>query len=77
MPVAVTEKLSWRLKELPPATGLTMAFWRKAVLLKRVRTRKVGSAVIILDSDLRAFLEGEEGGGDPAIQIDPASAGAE
>lgn len=62
--VSVIKKLSWRLKELPPATGLSMAFWRKAVLHRKVRARKVGGAVVILDSDLQEFLKGKEEGGE-------------
>ncbi len=64
MITTVTQKVSWRLKELPAATGLTMAFWRKVVRLKKIRTRKVGSAIVILDSDLREFLNGKETGGE-------------
>jgi hypothetical protein len=62
MQVAVTQKLSWRLKELPPATGLSQAFWRKMVRLKKVKARHVEGAIVILDSDLKTFLEGREEG---------------
>jgi len=54
----VTQKVSWRLGELPPATGLSLAFWRKMVRLKKIRHRKVEGALIILDEDLREFLAG-------------------
>lgn len=67
MQIDVTRKLSWRLKELPAATGLTLAFWRKCVRLKKVRARKVAGAVVILDSDLRAFLEGREERSEPQV----------
>jgi hypothetical protein len=60
--IAVTQKLCWRLKELPAATGLTLPFWRKVVRLKKVRVRKVEGAIVILDSDLREFLKGRETG---------------
>jgi hypothetical protein len=65
MTTTVTQRVSWRLKELPAATGLTLAFWRKCVRLKKVRVRKVAGAVVILDSDLRAFLEGREERSEP------------
>jgi hypothetical protein len=60
MQIGITQKLAWRLKELPPATGLTEAFWRKVVRLKKIKVRRVEGAIVILDSDLRAFLEGRE-----------------
>jgi hypothetical protein len=69
MQIVVTQKLSWRLKELPAATGLTLAFWRKCVRLKKVRTRKVEGAVVILDSDLREFLQGKEEGHEAETSI--------
>lgn len=55
----VTQKLSWRLAELPPATGLSLAFWRKVVRTGRLRSRKVCGAVIVLDADLQEFLAGD------------------
>lgn len=60
MQESVTLKLSWRPKELPAATGLSLPFWRKMIRLDKVKVRRVGGAVIILDSDLREFLQGKE-----------------
>jgi hypothetical protein len=60
MQIDITRKLSWRLKELPAATGLTEAFWRKVVRLKKIKARRVEGAIVILDSDLKAFLAGKE-----------------
>jgi hypothetical protein len=62
MQITVTQTLSWRLKELPPATGLTLAFWRKQVRLKNIPVRKIGGAIVILDTDLKEFLKGKEEG---------------
>jgi hypothetical protein len=56
----VIHKLTWRLKELPPATGLGEAFWRKMVQLKKIPTRKVEGAILIADEDLREFLRGRQ-----------------
>jgi hypothetical protein len=64
MQVAVIQKLSWRLKELPMATGLSLPFWRKVVRLKKIRVRHVEGAIVILDEDLREFLKGKELGGE-------------
>jgi len=51
-------RYSWRLTELPPVTRLSLPFWRKVVRLKKIPAKKVEGAVIILDGDLRAYLEG-------------------
>ena len=53
-------KISWRVGQLPDVTGLSEAFWRKAVRLEWLPVRRVGGAVIILDEDLKAFLKGQE-----------------
>lgn len=60
MTVTTMQKLSWRLAELPAATGLSLPFWRKQVRLKNIQTRKLGSAIVILDADLKEFLKGRE-----------------
>ena len=55
------KRLSWRLAELPPVTGLSLPFWRKMVIERKIRSRKpAGGAIVILDEDLKAFLAGEE-----------------
>lgn len=56
MQTTVTQKLSWRLKELPPATGLSVAFWRKMVRLKKIEAQEVEGAIVIMDDVLREFL---------------------
>lgn len=55
----VTARLSWRLNELAKASGLSVPFLRKEAADGRLRVRKVGAAVIVLDEDARAFLRGE------------------
>jgi hypothetical protein len=62
MSVTAIQKISWRPAELPAVTGLSLAFWRKAIQQKKIKSRRVGTAVIILDSDLREFLKGKEAG---------------
>jgi hypothetical protein len=57
------EKISWRLAELPAATGLSLPFWRKMVFLKKIKFQKPGGhAIVILDEDLKAFLKERKGG---------------
>jgi hypothetical protein len=61
MTKTVTPRISWRVRELPEATGLGVPFWRKVISQKKIRVRKpAGGAIVILDEDLRAFLAGEE-----------------
>ena len=55
-------KICWRPRELPTATGLSLPFWRKMILQKKVKFQKVQGAVVIFDDDLRSFLEGREEG---------------
>ena len=50
------QRLAWRLKELPPVTGLSLAYWRKVVRLGLLPAHKRDGAVIVMDSDLREFL---------------------
>jgi hypothetical protein len=59
MQESVTPRISWRLRELPAVTGLSLAFWRKAVQLGWVPAQKPegSAAIVILDRDLRAYLE--------------------
>lgn len=52
-------RLSWRLNELAKASGLSVPFLRKEMSAGRLKVRKVGAAVIVLDEDARAFLSGE------------------
>jgi hypothetical protein len=56
MQLSVTPKLSWRLKELPHATGLSLPFWRKMVRLKKIEVQEVEGAIVIMDDVLREFL---------------------
>lgn len=54
----VTERLSWRLDQLARASGLSVPFLRKEARFGRLKTRRVGTAVIVLDEDARQFLAG-------------------
>lgn len=52
-------RLSWRLNQLAEATGLSVPFLRNEVRAGNLKTRKLGSAVIVLDEDARRYLAGE------------------
>jgi hypothetical protein len=52
-------RLSWRLDQLAKATGLSVPFLRKEARYGRLKTRKIGAAVIVLDRDVKEFLTGE------------------
>jgi len=61
MQESVTQKICWRPNELPAATGLSLPFWRKMIQLKKIKFHKPeGTAIVILDEDLREFLKGRE-----------------
>lgn len=53
-------RLAWRLAELAAASGLSIHTLRKAAYAGRLRTRKIGGAVIVLDQDAQAYLAGDE-----------------
>ena len=57
---SVTDRLSWRLTELPAATGLSLSYWRKVARSGDLTVHKLGEngAVVVLDDDLRFFLAG-------------------
>jgi hypothetical protein len=66
------DRLAWRLNELAKASGLSVPFLRKEAYCGRLKTRKVGNAVIVLDEDARSFLKGEGNESQP----EQATAGA-
>jgi hypothetical protein len=55
-------KLAWRLNELATAYSLSIAFLRKEIRAGRLRAKKAGAAVLVLDEDFKRYLEqgGEE-----------------
>lgn len=50
------QRLSWRLAELAKVTGLSLPFLKKEVQRKRLPIRKVGSATIVLHTDVLKYL---------------------
>ena len=51
-------RLAWRFPEIANQTGLTVPFLRKQERLGHLRARRIGGAVVVLDKDLREWLEG-------------------
>ena len=56
----VTQRLAWRLKELAPASGLSVSFLRKEIRAGRLAAKRAGAAILVLDSDFRRYLDNSE-----------------
>ncbi len=56
---SVTQRVSWRVKELAKATGLSVSFLRKEIREGRLVAKKAGASVIVLDSDFKRYLTNE------------------
>jgi excisionase family DNA binding protein len=50
-------KLAHSLKIAAQKTDISVPFWRKKIRDGEIRAKKIGRRVVVLDSDLRAFLE--------------------
>lgn len=50
------ERLAWSLKDISKNTGLSVGFLRNEVRAKRLQLKKFGRRVLVLDSDLKAYL---------------------
>lgn len=53
-------RLSYRLNEVAQATGLSLPFLRKEAREGKLKTRKIGGAVIVLTEDLLTYLKGDD-----------------
>ncbi len=51
------QKISWRPAEIAAATGLSQRFVQEALTSKELPSRRLGGARIVMDRDLRAWLE--------------------
>ena len=56
----ITQRLAWPLSEISAQTGLSISFLRGEVRRGRLRGHKFGARVLILDSDLREYMEAQE-----------------
>lgn len=50
-------RLSWRLKDLAKATGLSVVTLRRAIGSDALRVFRVGRAVLVHDMEARRFLQ--------------------
>ena len=54
---ATIQRVAWSLAEISEATGLSLGFLRNDVRRGSLPTRKFGRRVLVLDQDLKAYLE--------------------
>jgi excisionase family DNA binding protein len=54
-------RLAWRPKEVAETLGLSLAFIRKEIRLKNLKITKFGRAVLVLDEDLRKYINKKSG----------------
>ena len=52
-----TQRLAWGLAEIAKATGLSLGFLRNEVRRGALPTRKCGRRVLVLDEDLKKYLD--------------------
>ncbi len=66
-----SHRIAWSVLEISETTGLSVGFLRNEVRSGRLPTRKFGRRVLILDEDLRRYLnEGSQKGKE--VQADAA-----
>jgi excisionase family DNA binding protein len=54
---ATIQRVAWSLAEISEATGLSLGFLRNDVRRGALSTRKFGRRVLVLDQDLKTYLE--------------------
>jgi excisionase family DNA binding protein len=55
-------RLAWSVSEVASTTGLSSGFVRKEIRAGKLRARRAGRRLLVLDTDLRQYLESEEEG---------------
>lgn len=50
-------RLAWGVAEISASTGLSAGFVRHEIKSGRLQARRVGRRVLVLDADLRRYLE--------------------
>lgn len=53
---ATTSRIAWSIAEIADVTGLSIGFLRNDVRRGALQVKKFGRRVLVLDSDLRAYL---------------------
>jgi len=51
------DKMAWRLRELASSLGTSVGFLRNEIRRGALIARKCGRTVIVLESDLQAYLD--------------------
>lgn len=56
------QKIAWSLRDISEMTGLSMGFLRNEVRAARLKVKRFGRRVLVLDEELRRYLNhsGEE-----------------
>ncbi len=57
---ATTSRIAWSIAEISEATGLSVGFLRNDVRRGVLHIKKFGRRVLVLDSDLRAYMNQSE-----------------
>jgi hypothetical protein len=55
---SATQRVAWSIAEISEATGLSIGFLRNENRRGALKTKKFGRRVLVLDADLRDYLEG-------------------
>jgi len=55
--VTTTQRIAWSLADIATRTGLSLGFLRNEVRAARLPVRKFGRRVLVLDGDLRRYLD--------------------
>lgn len=53
---SITNRSAWSVSEIAQATGVSIGFVRKQIHAGALSARKLGRRVVVLDEDLRAWL---------------------
>ena len=62
-----SSRLAWPLTEIAKQTGLSVSFLRKEIRNGRLKCRKFGARVLVLNDDLELYLRGEKPGDEVAL----------
>jgi hypothetical protein len=53
------DRLAWGVGDISLSTGLSAGFLRKQIKAGKLRARRAGRRILVLDRDLRTYLRGE------------------
>jgi hypothetical protein len=55
--MVTSQRMAWSLPELASLLGLSLGFLRKEARRGTLRTRRIGRRLLVLEPDLRSFLD--------------------